>query len=187
MAKRSFVLADAIILIAAAAIGFWLARMLIISAAVVIPASRNEVWRAWVGASYLFALGMSLGVAVVRLRPPRPPLRRLARQPGFLAGVAVASIVTLGTGFTILDWFLVWGQMPPGEAGVSKWLLYGYLLSIGDPWNVGFAVSLAWIIGGLQGFRWAKPDWVERIGRLLGASWILYWLTLLGLKGLWGL
>jgi hypothetical protein len=169
------------LLIAAAAIGFWLARMLVISDAAIIPGSKREAWRALVGASYLLILGMTLGIAIVRLRSPRPPIRNLARQPGFLAGVAVASIVVLGTGLSILDWFTFWGRLQTSEAVVSSWL-HGFLLSIGGPWNVGFAVSLAWIIGGLQGFRWRQPDWVEWAGRFVGVLSILYWLLLLALK-----
>lgn len=186
MAKRPVLLGDAILLIAATAVGFWSARMLVESDAAIIPASKREAWRAWVGASYLVLLGVSLGVATLRLRPPRPPIRRLARQPGFLAGIAVVSVVALATVLSVLDWFTFWSPMLPAGAVVSNWL-HGYLLSASGPWNVGFAIALAWMIGGLQGFRWARPDWVEWAGRLLGASWVLYWLALMGLKTLWGL
>ncbi len=187
MARRSFTLSDAMILIAAAGIGFWLARMLVDSDAVVVPASPRDAWRAWVGASYLLLLGLTLGVAAVRLRSPGPAdAQAPARQPRFLAGVAAASIVALGTALAALDWFTFWGRMPSSQAVVSNWL-HGYLLSVGGPWNVGFAVGLSWIIGGLQRFRWRRPDWVEWAGRLLGALWVLFWLVLMALKSLWGL
>lgn len=184
MARRTFTLLDAMFLVAAAGLGLYLARMLISNVPVVTPGPVRKAWINWLGASYLFLLGISLGVAVIRVRQPRPPIRSLARQPGFLAEVAVISIVTLGTALSVLDRVAFRGWQ--GEPFVSRWL-YSYLISIGGPWNVGFAVLLAWVIGGLQGFRWGRADWVEWVGRLLGVLWLLFWLGILSLKLLRGL
>jgi hypothetical protein len=184
MAARRFTLLDAMLLVVAAAFGAWLARLLLISDEIVIAWPTRATWVDWFGASYLVLLGVTLGGAAVRLRPPRPPLRRLARQPGFLAGLAVTANIALGTALTALNWYNT--RWIPGRTAAQalSWL-HGYLLSIGGPWNVAFAVSLAWIIGGIQGFRWGQADWVERAGRWLGVLWLLYWLFVLGLS-VWG-
>lgn len=185
MPKRSFTLLDVILLVAGAGIGSWFARMLIVSELVVNPAPGRYAWATWIGASNLLMLGISLGIAGVRIRQPRPPIRRLGRQPGFLAEVAVVSIVVLGTGLSVLDRMVFSGQI--GDETLVSHLLFGYLISIGGPWNVGFAVILAWVIGGLQGFRCGRADWVEWAGRFLGVLWLVLWLAILSVKLLIGL
>jgi hypothetical protein len=171
MANRRFTLLDSMILVASLTVGLWMARMLIMGSTALSPGSPKANW--YYGASYLVLLGISLGLAAVRLRTPRPTLRRLSRQPGSLAVLAVTFNVALGTAGAALSWVRVWGSFP-SPRGYANWI-HTWLMSIGGPWHVGFVVALAWTIGGLQGMRWTHPDWVERAGRTSGVLWIMYW------------
>ena len=124
----------------------------------------------------LASIGAALSVC--RLRPPRPSLRRLARQPGtvatacmilsfategaiLLAGRALKPVVDRpwpvipplgGDAFTITYSSLLWTftTIDPGPIIVASWLL---LLAVG---------------------RWEpEPTWIDRTGRCLGACWII--------------
>jgi hypothetical protein len=169
--ERRINLLDIMIVVAAAAVGFWLSQ-------IYMRDSRSAPgWERWLGASYLVLLAVTLGLLVPRLLPPRPSIRRLARQPGFLAEIAVLSFVILKS--------IAWGidrlaqRGGPGSFGFDLWL-HNFLISISGPFYVGPAVATAWIIGLLQGMRWARPDWLESLGRLVGLLWLVYWVVLLG-------
>ncbi|WP_406697866.1 hypothetical protein V5E97_03350 [Singulisphaera sp. Ch08] len=180
MGKRSFNSLDALILGVSAAIGVWLARRLLVSDFVAFPVANHDAWSTLIGSSYPVLLVMSIGVVILRFRQPRPSIRRLSRQPGFLASVAILSMTVFGTVLAVIDWATFWGNVSLGLTG--NWLRTS-LISLVGPWNVGFMVLMAWLIGGLQGFRW-RDDWVERAGRLVGGLWIALWMFFLGLK-LW--
>ncbi len=181
MATRRFTLLDAMVLIAAIGVGVWMGRLLMMSNPFVTSPATPNLWKIWIGASYLVLLGVSLGLAVVRVFPPRPPLRRVARQPGALAMLAVVAIVAVGTVCSAIDWYVFWEPIGPAHVVIYNWL-YTYLFSIGGPWNVAFAVSLAWIMGGVQGFRWRRADWIEYASRAVGAVWVSAWGALILLR-----
>jgi hypothetical protein len=95
----------------------------------------------------------------MRLRPPRPRLARLLRQPGFVAGTSA------------LSGFAVW--MPvlairmirhfPGEQPPHPFLALVTASAVGSAWLVLLA-----------GGRWrAESGWIDRFGRLLGTVWLL--------------
>jgi hypothetical protein len=180
MAAKRFTIFDAMVLMCATSIGFWLARLRLLIDADMPLGPGQEAWMPWCGASYLVLLAITMGFAGISLLPPRPPLRRLARQPGFLTGLAVAANLVLWTALNAVDWLFPRGQIPMSP-GYYLIRFRVYLLSIGGPWNVGFAVALAWTIGGIQGLRWSRADWVERAGRWMGVAWLLYWSVFLGL------
>ena len=115
---------------------------------------------------------LSLAVLVLRLRRPRPILRRLARQPGFVACTATAIVL----GIRMANLASVGGVLRLDLPGHSFW---GHILEDGMrdsmesiPSDVGCAVAVAWTIQGLGG-RWRpEPSWIDRTGRVLGAFWI---------------
>ena len=95
-------IADGMIAVAAVAVGLVLVRQ-------TLPI--NEVSPAWAGlamngsvlAADLLA-PISFALLAIRLRPPRPPLRRLARQPGFaacLAAVTAGGLLAIVVGFAL--------------------------------------------------------------------------------------
>lgn len=105
----------------------------------------------------------TVAIFLMRLRHPRPPLRRLVLQPG----MAACGAVTLWLGFKMLVPVLILGVSQQGP------VLRAYL---GDgvavvSWAAP-AVAGAWLLLVLSG-RW-RPDrgWLDRLGRALGASWL---------------
>jgi hypothetical protein len=92
---------------------------------------------------------LTLVVLVVRLRRPRPELRELLRQPGFIACLAVVVFSLVAADL----WFLWSIDLP-------VWLL------------AGAATVLAWVVLALPPWR-AERSWIDRLGRVVGAFWIL--------------
>jgi len=107
---------------------------------------------------------------------PRPPLRRLARQPGAAAClgataalliIAIWWVTTLATGRVVWAWRDAW-LLPNGAAasatGTNWPLIYGD--------RVGFTVAGTWLALWLTS-RWRpEPTWGDRLGRALGWLWL---------------
>jgi hypothetical protein len=108
---------------------------------------------------------------VLRLRPPRPSWRRIWRQPGMVACLAA-----------LFGWF--W-SVPPLLLAMNV----GYVARSSrnitpEDWAqkylsdelfmyVGLAVAATWLVLYASG-RWRRPaDWIDRMGVVLGALWIL--------------
>jgi integrase len=93
--------------------------------------------------------GVTLTQPVWRLRSPRPPLRQLVREAGFVA--CVAAIVGY---LVILDVQLVGGFVLP-------------------PWcRFTISVLLLWPVLGLPPWR-SESHWIDRLGRAAGCGWII--------------
>jgi hypothetical protein len=102
------------------------------------------------------------GLLVLRLRRPRPGLRRLSRQPGAVACAAATAAMALGgvvVGARLLfveaalnsDMRMIW-------SGFQVWI---------SP-----AVMAAWAAL-ILGRRWrGERSWIDRAGRLCGFYWI---------------
>jgi hypothetical protein len=98
---------------------------------------------------------------VLRLRRPRPSLRELAHQPGYLASVVVVSGFSVGSVLTFLHEPVMFDGNP------ADWLIAG----IWTP-RVGLAVAAAWLTLRLNS-RWCpERGWIDRSGRVLGVLWI---------------
>jgi len=106
----------------------------------------------------------TVAVFLMRLRQPRPPLRRLLRQPG----AAACGAVSLCLGWKTLLLVLMLGVPQPHN-------LVRIYLGDGDaivPWAAP-AVAGAWFVLALTG-RWrADPSWLDRLGRTIGFSWLI--------------
>ena len=109
-----------------------------------------------------------LGLLALSLLPPRPRRQRLARQPGFLAGLAVASVVITQTVQAI----------PSFKPNGAIWL-HNYLMSISGAWRMAPVILLLWFLVALQGPNWRQPGWDELLGRLFGVIWVLAWVFFL--------
>jgi hypothetical protein len=165
--RRRFTLLDVMILVAVTALAFAAAR---VAWGATIRAfqgdSRNQE-RAYPDAFGWFALVESVGLIPLFLSRPRPPVRRLARQPGMVASVAVAS--TFG--------FLAVGEL---AVAVGAWLLSrpGFLDTthviwhLSSPLFIGPAVAACWL-SQVLGWGWRpEPNWPDRLGRFWGVVWI---------------
>jgi len=94
-------------------------------------------------------VAMTLVQPILRLRSPRPPLRELIHQSGFVACVAVIVGTFL---FVDLWWFAV---IPNSSLLVEAAMLL-----------------LLWPILGLR--PWSlEPSWIDRLGRGVGWGWII--------------
>jgi hypothetical protein len=158
-----------LIVVAWAAAGFCMARLLTDVARTNWPAKYLTPWRLGTGAGYMVLLAMNLCVLNLRLLRPRPQLRTLARQPGFVAGVAVAGSVLYQTVLDAAGWLAA----PPGSNAATR--LNNYLVGISFTSHIAHLVILAWIILFLQRVRNRQIDWIEYTGRLLGWVSILSW------------
>jgi hypothetical protein len=183
MKPRPFGLIDAMLLVAAVAVGLWVNRT-----------EGLGFESLWYGDSYgriqdVLSLvlphvaAMTMALVAIRMRRPRPPLRRLFRSPGAVAcAVASAAIVLIacwsasvtavGRGITYsqyVEWLPNNGGHGKG-AGVPHPFSGRLLIVYGD--EVGFAVVGAWLMFLLAG-RW-RPErtWMDRAGRALGWIWL---------------
>jgi hypothetical protein len=110
-------------------------------------------------------LAWTLATVALSLRRPRPPLRRLARRPGILACV-MASAVFLLTGavvFAIIAWTV---PILTRHHVYVMWSIHGTVQG-------GLAVACCWATMLLSRVWWPEPTWLDRLGRLLGACWLV--------------
>ena len=183
MKSRPFGLVDAMLVVAAVAVGLWVNRI-----------DSLGVNSLWLGNTYYgiqdalslltpYVASATMALVAIRLRRPRPTLGRLLRAPGAVAcTVASAAIVlivcwafsALAAGRIItfsqhVEWLPNNGGH--GSGGGLHYPFSGRLLTAyGD--QVGFAVAGAWLSLLLAG-RW-RPErtWIDRAGRALGWIWL---------------
>ncbi len=94
-------------------------------------------------------LGLTLVQPMMRLRSPRPRLRVLVRQSGFVAclAVIVGTLILVDLSWTsVVEHSLVFA---PAAALLLLWPLMGL-----PPWH-------------------AEPSWIDRLGRAVGWGWIV--------------
>lgn len=117
-----------------------------------------------IGLALLF---LSVALFLIRLRPPRPSRRRLWRQPGF----AAAAAVLLGVAIKALS-VIVLNQAVPGRSiRTLDEILRGSSAYCGP------AVAGAWFAL-IVTRRWrAEPGGIDRLGRVLGACWLVEFLV----------
>ncbi|WP_435008098.1 hypothetical protein P12x_005373 [Tundrisphaera lichenicola] len=177
--RRNFGLADAMILVAASAIGLaatgWLTD----------GEPLKEAWEifstppqdGWTIGNILMMVGLlgitfvvpslaawTLACLLMRFRDPRPARRRLVRQPGAMACL----IATIVIGLSVVGGLAVWATTEPDDFIRSPRLSGAMFGST----QVGAAVLWCWATMAISG-RWRpEPTWLDRLGRLLGLAWI---------------
>jgi hypothetical protein len=183
--RRRFTLLDGMILVGSAAVGLAAIRGLsretnwgdLASALIENFAWDLDLFDQFVPELMMVAMplvvAMTLGVLALRLRKPRPRWRRLARQPGLVACLALllawAGAGAYTTAHVMSQAAFVVVKHGPFWQDPANWL-EPFTLS-GAPLS-GFAVVVAWATQILVG-RWrAEPTWPDRLGRLAGLGWI---------------
>lgn len=175
--ERPFTLLDAMILIAAVAVGLVIVRATWPDWDFVL---RHEVKGAIASSSRHGALGTRLFLGVqhfihmalpmlaalsaaalcLRLRPPRPTTRRLVREPGYLASAIACLLVLLST-----IWML--GMLVAAPSTVRPTVMF-----VTHYDRLGLGILGLWI-GLLWTGRWRpRSSWIDRLGRSLGWAWI---------------
>ncbi len=163
--ERPFTLIDAMILVAATAVGFGILRDWIAPGGVWVPIPLTI---RLLDSTYIVLGAMNLywtiAVVGIRLRRPRPSLRRLGRQPGFVAGVAVLLMTLI---YNLLRLYMVLG---PRRVLWER--LYAFVLNLSSAQSVAPAGAVAWMVLMVNG-RWG-PDsgWIDRLGRCVGFLWL---------------
>jgi hypothetical protein len=176
--ERRFNLVDGLILVAAAALTFRALRTELPGFGVS-PLGWRGVLDHTVIVSSAGALFGTLALLILRLRRPRPPLRRLTLQPGFTAGLAIM----VHAAFVGLSFIKLARIELRGAAGL-EWVTYEFLLELTLSYGNGSAVAAVWLVAALGG-RWrAERSWLDRSGRVLGVFWIVSTLVVLGLRAI---
>lgn len=169
-----FTISDGMAMVAAAAVGVALSRSYygdVISVARI--QGRRLDYRAWVYLTTLVALPFAAALAWCRLRRPFRPTRRLAREPGSVALLAV----TVSVIAVVLNEVLMWTLPgPPGTRfiGMSWRPLIGpagMLATVTGP-----AICAAWSLQWLAGYWRPRSGWIDRAGRVLGITYIVFFL-----------
>ncbi len=115
---------------------------------------------------------LSMAVLLLRFRRPRPPMRTVVRQPGSAAMIATAAgLIVMGIEF--VSNAVGWYAF----RGESPWRKHGIAYDAIDDLaratpRIAVAVIAAW--GLLRFGRLARPErsWLDRSGMLLGLLWI---------------
>jgi hypothetical protein len=171
--KRRFTLIDAMILIAATALGLaldlWMRRKPVFSR---VPhtawlSSLYYALEPWLSTGGCVALFWTLAVLPLRLRKPRPTRRRLWRQPGVIACSAAGLAALLSVVSSIPE-----GLGPP-NLGEDWSFWYGLAVAATASGANGPAIAVAWTVLTLSGAWRAEASWIDRLGRGLGVIWFL--------------
>jgi hypothetical protein len=185
---RRFQVLDAMVLVAATAVGLGAAESLIRLLGGRFPpdevtphmALRETVVRVVARLGCLI-MSWALALIVLRLRPPRPALRELGARPGFAAclaillnGLILTSIVCGDRGFERpLFAFGLYGVL------ISDFSYGAFVSDVVEPISHARVVAIVWTVLALSGARTSEANWIDRAGRALG------WLVIgsaLGLK-----
>ena len=178
--RRRFGVADGLILVAATAVGLatsrWLAPDLTLqqfSEYVTKPRDGRRsltffILQLTAELSSVFVIpglvAWTVACLLLRLRRPRPPWRRLSRQPGTMACLIATVAIGLSAAFGAIGWV-----MEDQRDDAMEWLA---VQSLAVPPQAGAAVFWCWVTMALSG-RWRpEPTWLDRLCRLLGLAWL---------------
>jgi hypothetical protein len=187
--SRRCTLLDVMALIAATAIGFYLVRTYSLNVLnsdlthyPFIPRLLLTIWAAILAVLPVPAL-WSIALLGLRLRRPRPDLRRLVRQPGFVAAGAVTLVAAVRmAGFLVLiartfgrttlgALYDVWA-MSFFRGPINGATLYNSAYFASSAIGTSMAVAAVWLLLAASG-RWrSEPGWLDGLGRVLGTFWI---------------
>jgi hypothetical protein len=195
---RKFSLLDAMILVAGMALGF----AFIGNPG---PELRNFTWRSpldglrafddvnaegmilrgvhrllWLVTSWLTPglIPWAFATILLRLRRPRPSLRRLVRQPGFAACLAVAllSLVDVGGHLFAMVEYQNWSVPGTAVRSLIEYVLKFFPVTVHnfvEAPHLGAAVAGVWGILALGKMCRCEPSWIDRLGRAQGVFWVL--------------
>jgi hypothetical protein len=105
----------------------------------------------------------SATLALLAMRPPRPTLRRLTRQPGVTAGIVCLGIVAVSTVISLsrID-------LNAPFSGLQRFdIIWG-----GVMFRIAYASVGSWVALALSGLWRPAPTWTDRLGRLAGCYWV---------------
>lgn len=168
---RRFRISDAMILVAAVAVGLGLAR---VAAAGIyrprtIAVGFQSLYLIEVVHTVAFWCVASLTVAcfVLRLKRPRPPLLLMLMQPGAYACLLAIAGLMVGAVAAVTS---------PVSVSLSNVASSGSIL-------IGMGIAAFWVLLWLNRMLEFEAGWIDRLGRALGVCWVV--LPLLLLSAFW--
>lgn len=162
--RRSFGLADAMILIAATALALaWLRKPLEYRVTFIRDGRIIENLRPSTLVGAAFAAMWCVGVLAIRLRPPRPAGPEWRRRPGF-----VACLAAFAGGLAKLAALLIWGASV--KFRFETWYVPSILGQLIEP--AAMAVAGAWLALVLVGTWHRERTWIDNLGIAVGVAWI---------------
>jgi hypothetical protein len=179
--ERRFTLLDAMILVAATAVGLALARewARMITMMGILASPEEGLLPELAPLTRQVVLGWpvvtmaTLAVVALRLRRPRPPRRRLFAPPGVVACVVAACVIALDLAHHALIMIEDYFQYPQPANDAVRWgeLERRSFQTVAST-SVGFAVAASWLAMALAR-RW-RPErtWIDRAGIVVGWLWI---------------
>jgi hypothetical protein len=159
--RRRFGLLDVMILVAAMAV--WLAATRHLASKTNQLSHPRGLIRFAHDLIGLLLFFLSSACLLIRLRPPRPARRRLWCQPGFAACAAAV----LGVVINKMAWVI------SNHARLGGWGLFDMLVSWRNWPCSGPAVAGAWLALIVAGCWRAERSGIDRLGRVLGACWLV--------------
>lgn len=181
--RRRLTVLDAMIAVAAVAATLGLYRWLYP------PAGDWPIWRMNLtshGERVIFVTGLiylawpfllcgTIAFAAVRLIGPRPSLSRLLRRPGSLAGFTALAFIAISLFVYPLIADAVHLRLPTWPLKFTEEEQSQSIMAICRAGSgAGYAVASAWLLLALgRTWRW-RMGWIEAIGLLLGACWIVF-------------
>jgi hypothetical protein len=178
---RPFLVSDAMILVAALAVALIWDRGRIVDPvrwiSSLAPGPAGLLRRVALGAANVlefvppFLAVVSVTVLGLRLRRPRPPLLLLVRQPGTVAcaiaslGMVLATLAMLASHYGAAGSLRVAGRL--AAADMRPEYLGGLTILIGG------AIAVTWLVLKARRQWLVVPGWIDRLGRWLGAGWML--------------
>jgi hypothetical protein len=115
-------------------------------------------------------MAWSVGWLVLQLRQPRPRMRRLARRPGFVASF-FSTFVILVCGPITAAVLVGAGGGVSGSLG-EYWIRFetcSALVSL----QIGAAVAAGWALLAVSRECRMRSGWLDRVGQVFGAVWVL--------------
>lgn len=181
--NRRFSIADAMLLVAGTAVGIvWTKYWLLWSrdsyeaglAGLTRFAQHFRLARWLTEALSCCILSLSGAWMAVRLRKPRPSIRQLSRQPGFVAATAALAAFAVNTFFHIADWMTGIIQVFDAPRWSLMWWKDVWANSLAlNPQSFCAPVAVAWLLLAIRG-RWRRePGWIDKMGIALGSYWLL--------------
>jgi hypothetical protein len=174
---RRFHLIDAIVLVLATAVGLWAIRPFLPNLLEAPRVLENGRWvsRWWEPVVLLnravilevMLMAWSAAWLVLQLRQPRPRLRRLTRQPGFVATFSSVAVLVVPGPITAA----VFATNSSTLGTAEYWILFELWSAIVSS-QIGAAVVAGWSLLAVGRRCRPGPGWLEWIGQAIGIVWV---------------
>jgi hypothetical protein len=119
-----------------------------------------------------FLVPWTLAFLLLRLRAPRPSLRRLGQSPGTAACLTVLIVLVLGLVEALTSWGLevIWVRLKDEDVATVTEVLLDVKLQ--SSLRAGPSVVAIWLILALIRRLRLQRDWIELLGLILSIGWI---------------